>query len=111
MLFRTPRGSSIARASDQLRSPMAIYEMHLGSWRHVPEENDRPLTYRELAPRLADYINDLGFTHVELMPIMEHPFLARGAIKSPVTILRALDGAVRTIFVFSLTISISAESA
>jgi 1,4-alpha-glucan branching enzyme len=60
---------------DALRSPMTIYEMHLGSWRHVPEENDRPLTYRELAPQLADYINDLGFTHVELMPIMEHPFL------------------------------------
>ena len=41
----------------------------------MPEEGDRPLTYRELAPVLADYINDLGFTHVEFMPIMEHPFL------------------------------------
>ncbi|MGA2410007.1 MAG: 1,4-alpha-glucan branching protein GlgB [Candidatus Binataceae bacterium] len=64
------------RASrDSLRSPLSIYEMHLGSWRHVPEENDRPLTYREIAPQLADYVNDLGFTHVELMPVMEHPFL------------------------------------
>ncbi|MGH8336254.1 MAG: 1,4-alpha-glucan branching enzyme, partial [Gammaproteobacteria bacterium] len=63
------------RNQDALRSPMSIYEMHLGSWRHVPEENDRSLTYRELAPLLADYINDLGFTHVELMPVMEHPFL------------------------------------
>ena len=63
------------KSQDALRSPMAIYEMHLGSWRHVPEENDRPLNYRELAPLLADYISDLGFTHVELMPIMEHPFL------------------------------------
>ena len=60
---------------DVLRSPMAIYEMHLGSWRHVPEENGRSLSYRELAPLLAGYINDLGFTHVELMPVMEHPFL------------------------------------
>jgi 1,4-alpha-glucan branching enzyme len=64
------------RASrDSLRSPMTIYEMHLASWRHVPEEDDRPLTYRELAPRLAAYLEDLGFTHVEFMPIMEHPFL------------------------------------
>jgi 1,4-alpha-glucan branching enzyme len=59
---------------EPMRSPMAIYEMHLGSWRRVPEEHDRPLTYRELAPALADYINQLGFTHVELMPVMEHPF-------------------------------------
>jgi 1,4-alpha-glucan branching enzyme len=63
------------KSQDLLRSPVAIYEMHLGSWRHVPEENDRSLTYRELAPQLAEYINDLGFTHVELMPVMEHPFL------------------------------------
>lgn len=61
---------------DSLRSPLSIYEMHLGSWRHLPEEDDRALTYREIAAPLADYINDLGFTHVELMPIMEHPFLA-----------------------------------
>ncbi len=59
---------------DPMRSPMTIYEMHLGSWRRVPEEHDRPLTYRELAPALADYINQMGFTHVELMPVMEHPF-------------------------------------
>ncbi|MGH8011748.1 MAG: GlgB N-terminal domain-containing protein [Candidatus Binataceae bacterium] len=57
-----------------LRSPMSIYELHLDSWRRVPEENNRPLTYREMAPILADYLNDLGFTHVELMPVMEHPF-------------------------------------
>jgi 1,4-alpha-glucan branching enzyme len=56
------------------RSPISIYEVHLGSWRRVPEENDRSLTYREMAPRLADYVNDLGFTHVQLMPVMEHPF-------------------------------------
>ena len=48
--------------------------MHLGSWRRVPEEGDRFLSYRELAPRLADHVTALGFTHVELLPVMEHPF-------------------------------------
>jgi 1,4-alpha-glucan branching enzyme len=55
-------------------SPLSIYEMHLGSWRRVPEEKNRPLSYREMAPILADYVNDMGFTHVELLPVMEHPF-------------------------------------
>ena len=48
--------------------------MHLGSWRRVPEERNRSLSYRELAQPLADYVRELGFTHVELMPVMEHPF-------------------------------------
>ena len=55
-------------------APMSIYEVHLGSWMRVPEEGNRSLTYRELAPKLADYVNDMGFTHVEFMPVMEHPF-------------------------------------
>ncbi len=59
---------------DPAREPMAIYEVHLGSWARVPEEGDRPLTYREIAPRLADHVSRLGFTHVELLPVMEHPF-------------------------------------
>jgi 1,4-alpha-glucan branching enzyme len=59
---------------NSLHAPMSIYEVHLGSWMRVPEENNRSLTYREIAPRLADYANKLGFTHVELLPIMEHPF-------------------------------------
>ena len=59
---------------DPLRSPVSIYEMHLGSWRRVPEEGNRPLSYRELAPPLAEYLSDLGFTHVEFLPVMEHPF-------------------------------------
>ena len=54
--------------------PMSIYEVHLGSWMRIPEEGDRWLSYREIAPRLADYVADLGFTHVELMPLAEHPF-------------------------------------
>jgi len=55
-------------------TPMAIYEVHLGSWMRVPEDGDRPLTYREIAPRLAAYLREAGFTHVELLPVMEHPF-------------------------------------
>src|SRR5207245_4218609 len=61
-------------ASDPLREPLSIYEVHLGSWRRNPLEGERPLTYLELADELADYVSDLGFTHVELLPVMEHPF-------------------------------------
>ncbi|HLX37431.1 MAG TPA: 1,4-alpha-glucan branching protein GlgB [Candidatus Binataceae bacterium] len=61
-------------ASDQLRTPVSIYEVHLGSWRRNPDDGNRSLTYRELAHELTDYVADLGFTHVELMPVMEHPF-------------------------------------
>ena len=53
--------------------PVAIYEVHAGSWRHVPEEG-RPLDYRELAHQLVPYVREMGFTHVELLPIAEHPF-------------------------------------
>jgi 1,4-alpha-glucan branching enzyme len=56
------------------RSPLSIYEVHLGSWRCVPEEGGRSLTYREIAPLLAEYVVSKGFTHVELLPVMEHPF-------------------------------------
>ncbi|MBI5968167.1 MAG: 1,4-alpha-glucan branching protein GlgB [Deltaproteobacteria bacterium] len=55
-------------------APMAIYEVHLGSWMRVPEEGHRPLIYREIAPRLVDYVKSMGFTHVEFLPVMEHPF-------------------------------------
>ncbi|OGR68439.1 MAG: 1,4-alpha-glucan branching enzyme [Elusimicrobia bacterium GWC2_61_19] len=57
-----------------LKSPVSIYEVHLGSWRRVPEEGDRPLTYREMAEQLPKYVKQLGFSHVELMPVTEHPF-------------------------------------
>jgi 1,4-alpha-glucan branching enzyme len=57
-----------------LDSPWSIYEVHLGSWRRVPEEHNRSLSYRELAHQLSDYVVEMGFTHVELMPVMEHPF-------------------------------------
>jgi 1,4-alpha-glucan branching enzyme len=59
---------------DQLRSPISIYEVHLGSWRRNTLEGNRALNYLELADELGDYVKDLGFTHIELMPIMEHPF-------------------------------------
>jgi 1,4-alpha-glucan branching enzyme len=66
-----------SRAGRQsLQAPISIYEVHLGSWMRVPEEHNRPLTYREIAPKMADYVQKLGFTHVELLPIMEHPFYA-----------------------------------
>jgi 1,4-alpha-glucan branching enzyme len=55
-------------------SPIAIYEVHLGSWMRMLEEGNRPLTYRELAPELAEYVRQMGFTHVEFLPVMEHPF-------------------------------------
>jgi 1,4-alpha-glucan branching enzyme len=62
------------RKRDVFRGPMAIYEVHLGSWMRVPEEGNRSLTYREMAHKLVEYVQKLGFTHVEFLPIMEHPF-------------------------------------
>jgi 1,4-alpha-glucan branching enzyme len=61
-------------ARDLVNQPMSVYEVHLGSWRTVPEEGDRPLTYRELAESLVDHVASMGFTHVELMPVSEHPY-------------------------------------
>ncbi len=64
-----------ARAQQHgLTAPLSIYELHLGSWRRIPEQGDRSLSYREIAAPLADYVRDMGFTHVELLPVMEHPF-------------------------------------
>jgi len=60
--------------SNALQAPFIIYEVHLGSWRRVPEEGNRFLTYREMASYLPDYVKELGFTHVEFLPVMEHPF-------------------------------------
>ena len=59
---------------DPAREPMATYEVHLGSWARVSEDGHRSLSFREIAPRLAAHARALGFTHVELLPIMEHPF-------------------------------------
>ena len=59
---------------DLRREPFSVYEVHLGSWARVPEEDNRSLSYREIAPHLVEHVQKLGFTHVELMPVMEHPF-------------------------------------
>jgi 1,4-alpha-glucan branching enzyme len=58
----------------RLEAPISIYEVHLGSWRRVLEEGNRFLSYREVAEPLADYVHHMGFTHVEFLPLMEHPF-------------------------------------
>lgn len=55
-------------------APISIYELHAGSWRRAAGEGNRPLTYRELAPELAGHMLHMGFTHVEFLPLMEHPF-------------------------------------
>jgi len=60
--------------ANSLSSPLSFYEFHLGSWKRAPEDGNRWLTYRELAPLLADYVHDAGFTHIEFLPVMEHPF-------------------------------------
>ncbi|MBI4565881.1 MAG: 1,4-alpha-glucan branching protein GlgB [Planctomycetes bacterium] len=62
------------RARHALDAPLSIYEVHAGSWHRVLEEKSRPLSWREMAEPLAEYANRLGFTHVEFLPIMEHPF-------------------------------------
>jgi 1,4-alpha-glucan branching enzyme len=72
--FTDSRWIESRAAYDPLRSPISIYEIHLGSWRRVPEDGNRPLNYKEMAHQLADYLIDMGFTHVEFMPLMEHPF-------------------------------------
>ncbi len=61
-------------SANALSAPISIYEVHLGSWRRVPEESNRPLTYRETARYLPEYVKEMGFTHVEFLPVMEHPF-------------------------------------
>ncbi len=71
-------------------APVSIYEMHVGSWMRVPEDSFRSMSYRELAPRLADYLKKMGFTHVEFLPITGHPFF--GSWGYQVTGYFAVDG-------------------
>ncbi|MBI5971480.1 MAG: 1,4-alpha-glucan branching protein GlgB [Deltaproteobacteria bacterium] len=59
---------------NSLNAPISIYEAHIGSWRRVPEDGNRPLNYREMAHWLGDYVKDMGFTHVEFLPLTEYPF-------------------------------------
>jgi 1,4-alpha-glucan branching enzyme len=60
--------------ADPYREPVSVYEVHIDSWARVPEDGDRPLSYRELADRLVPHVQELGFTHIELMPVTEYPF-------------------------------------
>jgi 1,4-alpha-glucan branching enzyme len=62
------------RQDNALAAPWSIYEVHLGSWRRVPDDNNRSLSYRELSEQLVAYVRELGFTHVEFLPVTEHPF-------------------------------------
>ncbi|MDJ0910812.1 MAG: 1,4-alpha-glucan branching protein GlgB [Woeseiaceae bacterium] len=61
-------------SNPNLDTPISIYEVHLGSWRRKADDHNRYLTYRELADELVDYVSDMGFTHIELLPVSEHPF-------------------------------------
>jgi 1,4-alpha-glucan branching enzyme len=65
---------AVRGAHNSTQGPMSVYELHLGSWRRVPEDRNRSLSYREVAEPLADHVIQLGFTHVEFMPLTEHPF-------------------------------------
>ena len=71
---RRRSGSSSATRARRSNEPMSVYEVHLGSWRLNPLEDNRSLTYLELADELAAYAKDMGFTHLELLPVMHHPF-------------------------------------
>jgi 1,4-alpha-glucan branching enzyme len=61
------------RDRNLFEGPVATYEVHLGSWKRVPQEGNRWLTYRELADTLVPYVKEMGFTHIELLPVSEHP--------------------------------------
>jgi len=62
------------RHTDPLNQPMSVYEVHLGSWKKVWDEDNRYLTYHELADQLVEYVKEMGYTHIELLPVAEHPF-------------------------------------
>ncbi len=91
------------QARQGLGDPISVYEVDLGSWRRVPEEGNRRLTYEELANQLADYVRDLGFTHVQILPVAEHdsedswgyqptaPFAPTGRFGSPEAFRRFVD--------------------
>ena len=62
------------KSKNEVQAPTSVYEVHFGSWKRVPQDANRSLSYREMAPELADYVEQLGFTHVEFLPLTEHPF-------------------------------------
>jgi 1,4-alpha-glucan branching enzyme len=64
----------VRKEKNKLNAPISVYEVHLGSWQRDPSDPERHLTYKEIAESLVPYVKEMGFTHVELMPIMEHPY-------------------------------------
>jgi len=72
--FRDSRWMKKRAERKHFRQPLSIYEVHFGSWRRRVEEDNRPFTYREMAGPLADYVEETGFTHVEFLPLKEHPY-------------------------------------
>jgi 1,4-alpha-glucan branching enzyme len=72
--FRDAKWMKKRAGREHFRQPLSIYEVHFGSWRRKVEENNRPFTYREMAEALADYVVEAGFTHVEFLPLKEHPY-------------------------------------
>ncbi len=72
--FRDAKWLKNRAARQYYREPLSIYEVHFGSWRRKVEDDGRPFTYREMAEPLANYVTQLGFTHVEFLPLKEHPY-------------------------------------
>src|SRR6185436_15139903 len=72
--FRDARWSKQRSGRQHFRQPLSIYEVHFGSWRRKIEEDNRPFSYREMADPLANYVSEMGFTHVEFLPLKEHPY-------------------------------------
>ena len=72
--FRDSKWMKTRDTREHFRQPLSIYEVHFGSWRRKIEDANRPFTYREMADALADYVTDMGFTHVEFLPLKEHPY-------------------------------------
>lgn len=72
--FRDARWLKQRASKEHFRNPLSIYEVHFGSWRRKIEDENRPFTYREMAEPLANYVNQMGFTHVEFLPLKEHPY-------------------------------------
>jgi len=72
--FRDARWMKKRAGREHFRKPLSIYEVHFGSWRRKMEEHNRPFTYREMAEPLANYVTELGFTHIEFLPLKEHPY-------------------------------------
>ena len=72
--FRDSKWMKRRTGREHYRQPLSIYEVHFGSWRRNIEDQNRPFTYREMAEPLANYVTQLGFTHVEFLPLKEHPY-------------------------------------